>query len=78
MATAGGEIETSAGEPMVAGTEGIAPAAPGDATALDEMPEFSENPAIRFEVPNDALGVGVKMTDTEGATFEEVFTMPGG
>ena len=39
---------------------------------------FSENPAIRFEVPNDALGVGVKMTDTEGATFEEVFTMPGG
>lgn len=39
---------------------------------------FSENPAIRFEVPNDALGVGVKLTDTEGATFEEVFTMPGG
>ena len=39
---------------------------------------FSENPAIRFEVPQDALGVGVKMTDTEGATFEETFTMPGG
>ena len=39
---------------------------------------FSENPAIRFEVPDDALGVGVKMTDTEGETFEETFTMPGG
>lgn len=39
---------------------------------------FSENPAIRFEVPQDALGVSVKMTDTEGATFEETFTMPGG
>lgn len=39
---------------------------------------FSENPAIRFEVPDDALGVGVKMTDTEGAVFEETFTMPGG
>ena len=39
---------------------------------------FSENPAIRFKIPSDAVGVGVKMTDTEGATFEESFTLPGG
>lgn len=39
---------------------------------------FSENPAIRFEVPGDAVGVGVKLTDTEGATFEETFALPGG
>ena len=39
---------------------------------------FSENPAIRFEVPAEAVGVGVKLTDTEGATFEENFTLPGG
>ena len=39
---------------------------------------FSENPAIRFEVPAEAVGVGVKLTDTEGATFEGNFTLPGG
>ena len=39
---------------------------------------LSENPAITFEIPEDSVGVGVKMTDTEGATFEETFTLPGG
>lgn len=39
---------------------------------------FSENPAIRFEVPAEAVGIGVKMTDTDGATFEESFALPGG
>lgn len=39
---------------------------------------FSENPEIRFEVPGDAVDVGVKMTDTEGAVFEENFALSGG
>ncbi|MEM7057612.1 MAG: thiosulfate oxidation carrier protein SoxY [Pseudomonadota bacterium] len=39
---------------------------------------LSENPAIKFEIPQDSVGVGVKMTDTEGATFEETFTLQGG
>lgn len=39
---------------------------------------LSENPAIKFEIPEESVGVGVKMTDTEGATFEESFTLPGG
>lgn len=39
---------------------------------------FSENPAIRFEIPGDSVGVGVKMTDTEGAVFEEAFSLSGG
>ena len=39
---------------------------------------FSENPAIQFEIPGDSVGVGVKMTDTEGAVFEEEFNLSGG
>ncbi|MEL7470307.1 MAG: quinoprotein dehydrogenase-associated SoxYZ-like carrier [Pseudomonadota bacterium] len=39
---------------------------------------FSENPAVRFDIPADSVGVGVKMTDTDGAVFEENFSLPGG
>ena len=39
---------------------------------------LSENPAVRFDIPAEAVGVGVKMTDTEGAVFEETFVLPGG
>jgi hypothetical protein len=38
---------------------------------------FSENPAVRFDIPAEAVGVGVKMRDTDGAVFEESFTLPG-
>ncbi|MFK7941797.1 MAG: quinoprotein dehydrogenase-associated SoxYZ-like carrier [Paracoccaceae bacterium] len=39
---------------------------------------FSENPAIQFEIPGTSVGVGVKMTDTKGAVFEEEFNLSGG
>ena len=39
---------------------------------------FSENPAIKFEIPGESLGVGVKMVDTKGAVFEEEFSLSGG
>ncbi|MEM7745901.1 MAG: quinoprotein dehydrogenase-associated SoxYZ-like carrier [Pseudomonadota bacterium] len=39
---------------------------------------LSENPAVRFRIPEDSVTLGVRMTDTEGAVFENTFNLPGG
>ena len=39
---------------------------------------FSENPDIRFSLPSGTSGIGVTLTDTEGAVFEKSFPLVSG
>lgn len=39
---------------------------------------FSENPDVQFSLPSGASAVDVKLTDTEGAIFEQTFPLVSG